>query len=135
MKKSTKLFKKLIRKEIKKSLLKEGNVWERGFGEPLPTLKSVQEKHEANKKRSESQDDRADRAMADIDAQEERDAADIKSDILDTWKDSDVAQADLESFLKMLYDDGNYDTMEDFKSMFGVLSKLANDYYKNMRLG
>ena len=50
MKKSTKLFKKLIRKEIKKTILKEGKVWERGFGEPLPTLKSVQEKHNANKR-------------------------------------------------------------------------------------
>jgi|TARA_R100000789_G_C2876429_1_gene113050 hypothetical protein len=62
-----------------------------------------------------------------------RDETDIKSDILDSWKGSDVAQADLESFLKMLYDDGNYDTMDDMGAMFSVLSRLAKDYLKQMR--
>jgi len=32
-----------------KSLLKEGKVWERNFGEPLPTLDSVMKKHQENK--------------------------------------------------------------------------------------
>ena len=32
-----------------KSLLKEGKVWERKFGEPLPTFNSVMEKHQNNK--------------------------------------------------------------------------------------
>ena len=61
------------------------------------------------------------------------DVSDIKSYILDSWKGSDVAQADLESFLKMLYDDGNYDTMDDMGAMFSVLSRLAKDYLKQMR--
>ena len=33
-----------------KSILKEGKVWERKFGEPLPTLDSVMEKHQGNSK-------------------------------------------------------------------------------------
>ena len=32
-----------------KTLLKEGKVWERNFGEPLPTLDSVMKKHQENK--------------------------------------------------------------------------------------
>ena len=32
-----------------KSLLKEGKVWERKFGEPLPTLDSVMKKHSGKK--------------------------------------------------------------------------------------
>ena len=32
-----------------KTLLKEGKVWERKFGEPLPTLDSVMKKHQENK--------------------------------------------------------------------------------------
>ena len=58
----------------------------------------------------------------------------IQSDILNTWACTDVAQADLEIFLKMLYDDGNFDTMEDMRQMFGRLSSIANDYYKKMKL-
>ena len=58
----------------------------------------------------------------------------IQSDILNTWVGTDVAQADLEIFLKMLYDDGNFDTMEDMRQMFGRLSSIANDYYKKMKL-
>ena len=58
----------------------------------------------------------------------------IQSDILNTWVGTDVAQADLEIFLKMLYDDGNFDTMEDMRQMFGRLSSVANDYYKKMKL-
>ena len=58
----------------------------------------------------------------------------IQSDILNTWVGIDVAQADLEIFLKMLYDDGNFDTMEDMRQMFGRLSSIANDYYKKMKL-
>tara|TARA_R110002051_G_C8685131_1_gene492293 strand:+ start:1155 stop:1394 length:240 start_codon:yes stop_codon:yes gene_type:complete len=57
----------------------------------------------------------------------------IQSDILNTWVGTDVAQADLETFLAMLYDDGNYDTMEDMRQMFGYLSSVANDYYKKMQ--
>jgi len=33
-----------------KSLLKETKVWERKFGEPLPTLDSVMKKHQGNSK-------------------------------------------------------------------------------------
>ena len=33
-----------------KSLLKESYVWERKFGEPLPTLDSVMKKHQGNSK-------------------------------------------------------------------------------------
>ena len=33
-----------------KDLLKESMVWERNFGEPLPTLDSVMEKHQGNSK-------------------------------------------------------------------------------------
>ena len=33
-----------------KSILKEGKVWERKFGEPLPTLDSVMKKHQGNSK-------------------------------------------------------------------------------------
>ena len=58
----------------------------------------------------------------------------IQSDILNTWVGTDVAQADLEIFLKMLYDDGNFDTMEDMRQMFGRLFSIANDYYKKMKL-
>ena len=58
----------------------------------------------------------------------------IQSDILNTWVGTDVAQADLEIFLKMLYDDGNFDTMEDMRQMFGRLSSVTNDYYKKMKL-
>jgi hypothetical protein len=32
-----------------KTILKEGKVWERNFGEPLPTLDSVMKKHQENK--------------------------------------------------------------------------------------
>lgn len=48
------LFKKLIRKQIKSVLLKESLAWERGFGEPLPTLKDVQDRYE-NKKLKEGE--------------------------------------------------------------------------------
>ena len=58
----------------------------------------------------------------------------IQSDILNTWVGTDVAQADLEIFLEMLYTDGNHDTMEDMRQMFGRLSSVANDYYKKMKL-
>ena len=58
----------------------------------------------------------------------------IQSDILNTWVGTDVAQADLEIFLEMLYTDGNHDTMEDMRQMFGRLSSIANDYYKKMKL-
>jgi len=57
----------------------------------------------------------------------------IKSDILNSWAGSDVAQADLEIFLEMIYTDGNHDTMDDMKEMFGYLSSVANDYYKKMQ--
>ena len=99
---------------MKLKKLLEGYAWERTPGKPLPTVKDVAKKHNES--------------VNEIDSN-------IKSDILDSWKTSDIAQADIESFLKMLYDDGNYDTMDDFKSMLGVMSTLANDYYKKMRLG
>tara|TARA_S200002703_G_C3723792_1_gene222364 strand:+ start:309 stop:530 length:222 start_codon:yes stop_codon:yes gene_type:complete len=57
----------------------------------------------------------------------------IKSNVLQTWKDSDTVMADMEDFLEMLYKDGNYDTMDDMKATFKVLSKLADDYLKEMR--
>ena len=57
---------------------------------------------------------------------------DIKSDILKTWKNSDIVQEDLESYLQMIYLDGNYDTMDDMAAMFNVLSKLAKEYRKKM---
>ena len=57
---------------------------------------------------------------------------DIKSDILKTWKNSDIVQEDLESYLQMIYLDGNYDTMDDMAAMFNVMSKLAKEYRKKM---
>ena len=57
----------------------------------------------------------------------------IKSNILQTWKTSDDVLADIEDFFEMIYKDGNYDTMDDMKATFKVLSKLADDYLKEMR--
>ena len=57
---------------------------------------------------------------------------DLKSDIDRTWKNSDIVQEDLESYLQMIYLDGNYDTMDDMAAMFNVLSKLAKEYRKKM---
>ena len=49
------------------------------------------------------------------------------------WTSSDAAMNDLESFLEALYQDGNYDTMDDMQATFSVLSKLAKDYLKAMK--
>ena len=57
----------------------------------------------------------------------------LKSNIVQKWKNSDVVMDDMELFLQMLYEDGNYDTMDDMRSSFSVLSKLAGDYLKAMR--
>ena len=57
----------------------------------------------------------------------------IQSDILNSWVSTKVAQEDLETFLEMLYMDGDNDTMDDMKEMFGYLSSVANDYYKKMQ--
>ena len=57
----------------------------------------------------------------------------IQSDILNSWVSTKVAQEDLETFLEMIYMDGDNDTMEDMRQMFGYLSSVANDYYKKMQ--
>lgn len=57
----------------------------------------------------------------------------IQSDILNSWVSTKVAQEDLETFLEMIYMDGDNDTMDDMKEMFGHLSSVANDYYKKMQ--
>lgn len=57
----------------------------------------------------------------------------IQSDILNSWVSTKVAQEDLETFLEMIYMDGDNDTMDDMKEMFGYLSSVANDYYKKMQ--
>jgi len=55
-----------------------------------------------------------------------------RSNIVQKWKNSDVVMSDMENFLEMLYKDGNYDTMDDMKNTFKVLSRLAGDYMKAM---
>jgi len=57
----------------------------------------------------------------------------IRSDIKNAWKNSDIVMEDLEGFLEMLYQDGNYDTMDDMRATFQVVSKLAKDYLKAMQ--
>ena len=57
----------------------------------------------------------------------------MRSNIVQKWNNSDVVMSDMELFLEMLYKDGNYDTMDDMRSSFSVLSKLAGDYLKAMR--
>ena len=57
----------------------------------------------------------------------------LKSNIVQKWKNSNVVMDDMELFLQMLYEDGNYDTMDDMMNTFRVLSKLAGDYMKAMR--
>ena len=59
--------------------------------------------------------------------------ATMRSNIVQKWNNSDVVMSDMELFLEMLYKDGNYDTMDDMRSSFSVLSKLAGDYLKAMR--
>jgi hypothetical protein len=49
------------------------------------------------------------------------------------WTSSAAAMNDLESFLEALYKGGNYDTMDDMKNTFKVLSRLAADYMKHMK--
>ena len=60
-----------------------------------------------------------------------------RSNIMTSWKTgadvSDTVMADMEDFLEMIYKEGNYDTMDDIKATFKVLSKLADDYLKEMR--
>ena len=104
---------------MKLKKLLEGFAWEREAGKPLPTLKDVAKKH--NKNVNEAMPSGTmDRPV------------DIKSDILKSWTSSDIAQDDLESYLQMIYLDGNYDTMDDMASMLNVLAKLAKDYRKKM---
>jgi len=60
-----------------------------------------------------------------------------RSNIMTSWKTgadvSDTVMADMEDFLEMIYKEGNYDTMDDMKATLKVLSKLADDYLKEMR--
>ena len=56
----------------------------------------------------------------------------MRSNIVQKWNNSDVVMDDMENFLEMLYKDGNYDTMDDMKNTFKVLSRLAGDYMKAM---
>jgi hypothetical protein len=56
----------------------------------------------------------------------------MRSNIVQKWNNSDVVMDDMENFLEMLYKDGNYDTMDDMKNTFKVLSRLAGDYMKSM---
>lgn len=98
----------------------EGYAWEREPGKPLPTLNDVAKKH--NKNVNEAMPD------AIIDR-----PIDIRSDIDRKWINSDIAQEDLESYLQMLYQDGDYDTMDDMAAMFNILSGLAKNYLRNMR--
>jgi hypothetical protein len=105
---------------MKLKKLIEGYAWEREPGKPLPTLNDVAKKH--NKNVNEAMPSGTmDRPV------------DIKSDILKSWTSSDVAQDDLESYLQMIYQDGNYNTMDDMVFLFKVLSDLAKDYLRNMR--
>jgi hypothetical protein len=96
-----------------KNLL-EGFAWERQSGKPLPTLNDVAKKY------NESNDTSINEVF-------------IKSDILKKWTNSNVAQKDLETYLQMLAQDGNYDTMDDMGAMFNVLSKLSKAYLRKMR--
>ena len=105
---------------MKLKKLLEGFAWEREAGKPLPTLNDVAKKY--NKNVNEAMPTGTmDRPI------------DIKSDILKSWTSSDVAQDDLESYLQMIYQDGNYNTMDDMVFLFKVLSDLAKDYRKQMR--
>jgi hypothetical protein len=94
---------------MKLKKLLEGFAWERESGKPLPTLNDVAKKH--NESVNEGR---------------------IRSNIVQQWRNSDIAMDDMEEFLAMLYKDGNYDTMDDMAAMFNVLSKLAKDYRKKM---
>jgi len=96
-----------------KNLL-EGFAWERTPGKPLPTLNDVAKKHNDPTAKPVTE-------------------AIMKSDIDLTWKNSDIANKDLQEFLKALYMDGNYDTMDDMANMFNVLSRLSKDYLRQMR--
>ena len=104
---------------MKLKKLLEGFAWERESGKPLPTLNDVAKKHNEN----------VNEAMP-IGISDR--PVDLKSDIDRTWKNSDIVQEDLESYLQMIYLDGNYDTMDDMAAMFNVLSKLAKEYRKKM---
>ena len=104
---------------MKLKKLLEGFAWERESGKPLPTLNDVAKKH------NESVNEAMPTGISDR-------PVDIKSDILKSWKNSDIVQEDLESYLQMIYLDGNYDTMDDMAAMFNVLSKLAKEYRKKM---
>ena len=107
----------------------EGFAWEREAGKPLPTLNDVAKKHNENVSEALP----VIRGLSTMATGTKDRPIDIKSDILRSWKNSDIAQEDLESYLQMLYQDGNYDTMDDMAAMFNVLSGLAKDYLRNMR--
>ena len=105
----------------------EGFAWEREAGKPLPTLNDVAKKH--NKNVNEALP-----VIPGLSTMAIKDRPiDIKSDIDRKWINSDIAQEDLESYLQMLYEDGDYDTMDDMAAMFNILSGLAKDYLRNMR--
>tara|TARA_R110000803_G_scaffold21699_1_gene54414 strand:+ start:415 stop:861 length:447 start_codon:yes stop_codon:yes gene_type:complete len=57
----------------------------------------------------------------------------LGKNLANTWTSSDAAMKSLKSFLEVLYQDGNYDTMDDMQATFSVLSKLAKDYLKAMK--
>lgn len=98
---------------MKLKTLLEGFAWERTPGKPLPTLNDVAKKHNEPTAAPVTE-------------------AILKSNILSKWSSSDVANKDLQEFLKALYMDRNYDTMDDMAAMFNVLSKLSKDYLKRM---
>ena len=99
---------------MKLKTLLEGFAWERTPGKPLPTLNDVAKKH--NEPTTEPVTE-----------------AILKSNIMSKWSSSDVANKDLQEFLKALYMDRNYDTMDDMAAMFNILSKLSKDYLRKMR--
>jgi len=104
---------------MKLKKLLEGFAWERESGKPLPTIQDVAKKY------NESVNEAMPIGTSDR-------PVDLKSDIDRTWKNSDIVQEDLESYLQMIYLDGNYDTMDDMAAMFNILSKLAKEYRKKM---
>jgi len=99
-----------------KNLL-EGFAWERQSGKPLPTLNDVAKKY------NESNDKTVNEVVY----------RPLKSNIVAKWTSSDVAQKDLETYLQMIYEDGNYNTMDDMGAMFNVLSKLSKAYLRKMQ--
>ena len=86
-------------KTIKMKKLLEGFAWEREAGKPLPTLNDVAKKY------NESNDKTVNEVVY----------RPLKSNIVAKWTSSDVAQDDLESYLQMIYQDGNYKQLNKFQ--------------------